>query len=110
MAAVALDLTEERALNLYTANMLNNRKKGDGQIQIRKLDALSGQEVGCTDVGVYKGQKDKDDVGAKASPVIGQNGLKDLVYYTVTGLSEEGKTPLGLAEEQAALKGGHRID
>ena len=103
MAAVALDLTEERALNLYTANMLNNRKKGDGQIQIRKLDALSGRELWCTDVGVYKGKKDKDDVGAKASPVIGQNGLKDLVYYTVTGLSEEGRTPLGLAEEQAVL-------
>ena len=54
-------------------------------------------------MGVYKGKKDKDDVGAKASPVIGQNGLKDLVYYTVTGLSEEGRTPLGLAGEQAAL-------
>lgn len=103
MAAVALDLTAERELNLYTANMLNNRKKGDGQIQIRKLDALSGRELWCTEVGVYKGKKDKDDVGAKASPVIGQKGLNDLVYYTVTGLSEDGRTPFGLSEEQAVV-------
>ena len=32
MAAVALDLTENRELNLYTANMYANRKKGKGQI------------------------------------------------------------------------------
>ena len=103
MAAVALDLTEDRSLDLYTANMLNNRKKGDGTVQIRKLDALSGKELWCTEVGVYKGKKDKEDVGAKASPVIGQNKLGGLVYYTVTGLSEEGRTPLGLSEEKAAL-------
>lgn len=104
MAAVALDLTANRELNLYTANMLNNRKKGDGSIQIRRFDALTGRETWCTDVGVYKGKKDKDDVGAKASPVIGQKGLAGLVYFTVTGLSEEGRSALGLtAEEPAAL-------
>jgi outer membrane protein assembly factor BamB len=106
MAAVALDLTPERELNLYTANMLNNRKKGNGSVQIRKYDALSGREAWCTDVGVLKSKKDKekDNVGAKASPVIGQNGLSDLVYFTVTGLSGEGAETLGLnGETPAAL-------
>ena len=109
MAAVALDLTGDeesavRDLNLYTANMLNNRKKGDSSIQIRRYDALSGREIWTTDVGVYKGKKDKDDVGAKASPVIGQNKLEDLVYYTVTGLSSAGLEKLGLgSEDKAAL-------
>jgi len=103
MAAVAMDLTESRELNLYTANMLNNRKKGTN-IQIRRYDALSGHEDWCTDIGVYKGKKDKDDVGAKASPVIGQHGLNDLVYFTVTGLSDEGREQLRLGgEEPAAL-------
>ena len=102
MAAVALDLTEDRELNLYTANMLNNRKKGDSSIQIRRYDALSGRESWTTDIGVYKGKKDKDDVGAKASPVIGQNGLKDLVYFTVTGLSTGGAEKLGLNSENPA--------
>ena len=106
MAAIALDMTEARELNLYTANMLNNRKKGDGDIQIRRYDALSGREIWTADVGVFKGKKDKtkDNVGAKASPVIGQHGLNDLVYFTVTGLSEDGRSRLGLAnEEEAAL-------
>lgn len=98
MAAIALDLTEDRQLNLYTANMLTNRKKGDGQIQIRRLDALSGREAWCTDVGVYKGKKDQQDVGAKASPVIGENALSQAVYFTVTGLSEEGRHQLGLPD------------
>jgi len=104
MAAVALDLTENRELNLYTANMLANRKKGSDQIQIRRYDALSGKEVWSTDVGVTKGKKDKADVGAKASPVIGQQKLKDLVYFTVTGLSEEGRVKLNLSgDEKSAL-------
>ena len=104
MAAVALDLTENRELDLYTANMLNNRRKGDGEIQIRKYDALSGKEIWTTDVGVTKGKKDKADVGAKASPVIGQNKLSGLVYFTVTGISDEGREQLRLpGEEKAAL-------
>ena len=124
MAAVALDLTGDlagdgtdgRELNLYTANMFNNRKKGNGTVQIRRYDALSGSETWCTDIGVFKGKKDntKDNVGAKASPVIGQKGLADYVYFTVTGLSEEGTEKLGLkAETPAALialdKGNGRI-
>ena len=104
MAAIALDLTESRELNLYTANMLNNRKKGDSDIQIRKYDALTGRELWSTDVGVFKGKKDKtkDNVGAKASPVIGQKELNGLVYFTVTGLSEEGRQKLRLGNEEPA--------
>ena len=36
--------------------------------------------------------------------MIGQNGLNDYVYFTVTGLSENGRTQLGLkGEEKSAL-------
>lgn len=113
MAAVAMDMTGNgeadqpgagRTLNLYTANMLNNRKKGNSSIQIRRYDAMSGKQAWSTDIGVYKGKKDKDDVGAKASPVIGQRALGGLVYFTVTGLSEEGVSKLGLhSDAKAAL-------
>ena len=104
MAAIALDLTENRELNLYTANMFNNRKKGNGNVQIRRYDALTGREIWCTDVGVYKSKKDttKDNVGAKASPVIGQNRLGGYVYFTVTGLSEEGIEQLKLGSDAPA--------
>ena len=94
---------DNRELSLYTANMLNNRKKGDSDIQIRRYDALSGKEIWKTSVGVTKGKKDKDDVGAKASPVIGQHELNNLVYFTVTGLSDEGRQELGLSGEMPAV-------
>ena len=94
---------DKRELSLYTANMLNNRKKGDSDIQIRRYDALSGKQIWETSVGVYKGKKDKDDVGAKASPVIGQHKLDKLVYFTVTGLSDEGRQQLGLSGETPAV-------
>ena len=94
---------DNRELSLYTANMLNNRKKGDSDIQIRRYDALSGKEIWKASVGVTKGKKDKDDVGAKASPVIGQHELNNLVYFTVTGLSDEGRQQLGLSGETPAV-------
>lgn len=104
MASVALDLTEDRNLALFTANMLANRKKGNSEIQVRRYDALSGREIWCTDIGVYKGKKDKEDVGAKASPVVGEHNLSGLVYFTVTGLSEDGRANLGVGgEAKAAL-------
>ena len=100
MAAVALDQPTEDRLDLYTANMLNNRKKGN--VQIRKIDALTGAGQWVTEIPVVRGKKNTSDIGAKASPVIGQNTLQGLVYYTVTGLSEEGQTQLGLAAEDTA--------
>ena len=100
MAAIALDLDGSDKLDLYTANMLSNRKKGPAQI--RKYDALSGKEIWTVEIGVAKNTKTKEDVGVKASPVIGQKGLSSLVYFTVTGLDEEGRTALGTGEETKA--------
>ena len=102
MAAVALDLNGSDGLDLYTANMLKNRKKGSAQI--RRYDALSGKEIWCTEIGVAKNTKTKEDVGVKASPVIGQRGLSGLVYFTVTGLDDDGRAALGTgAETKAAI-------
>ena len=102
MAAIALDLNGNGGLDLYTANMLKNRKSGSAQI--RRYDALSGKEIWTVEIGVAKNTKTKEDVGVKASPVIGQNGLSDLVYFTVTGLNEEGRSTLGTGgDSKAAL-------
>ena len=102
MAAVALDLTESRELNLYTGNVLLNRSKGAAQA--RCYDALSGAERWTVELPVKKNTKTKQEVGIIASPLIGQQGLSDLVWFTVTGLSEEGRSELNLPEgEEAAL-------
>ncbi len=100
-AAIALDLNEEtRELALYTANMLSLRKSGGAQI--RRYDALSGKEIWKTEIGVAKNTKTKEDVGVKASPVIGRQGLKDLVFFTVTGLNPDGRQALDIGETAKA--------
>ena len=102
MASIALDLNGSDGLDLYTANMLKNRKSGNAQI--RRYDALSGKEIWTVEIGVAKNTKTKEDVGVKASPVIGQKGLSDLVYFTVTGLNDEGRSTLGIGgDSKAAL-------
>ena len=93
---------DNRRLDLYTANMLMNRKKGNAQI--RRYDALSGKEIWCTEIGVAKDTKGKTDSGCKASPVIGENKLKGLVYFTVTGLNDDGRSKLNVhGDAKAAL-------
>ena len=94
MAAIALDMPTDEQLDLYTANMLMNRKKGNAQI--RRYDALSGKEIWCTEIGVAKDSKGKTDSGCKASPVIGENRLDGLVYFTVTGLNDDGRSKLNV--------------
>jgi outer membrane protein assembly factor BamB len=101
-SAIALDQPDAETLDLYTANMLHLRKNGNAQI--RKYNALSGKELWTAEFGVAKNTKTKEEAGVKASPVIGQNGLKDLVYYTVTGLSKDGCAELEMPEgTKAAL-------
>ena len=72
--------------------------------QIRRYDALSGREIWCTEIGVVKDSKGKTDSGCKASPVIGENSLSGLVYFTVTGLNDEGQVKLNVqGDAKAAL-------
>ena len=100
MAAVALDMPDPETVDLYTANMLKNRKSGNAQI--RKYNALSGKELWCVEIGVKKDKKNNTDVGCKASPVIGENSLASLVYFTVTGLNDDGRNMLHTGEETTA--------
>ena len=96
VSAVALDQRDGDSLDLYTANTLTIRESGDAQI--RKYNALNGEEIWRRDFGINK-NTDKDiPSGFIASPVIGENELNNLVYYTVTGISDEGCRMLGIAD------------
>ncbi|MBR1683868.1 MAG: hypothetical protein IJ708_01935, partial [Clostridia bacterium] len=82
-AAVALDLVDEgNTLWLYTANTLQNRKSG--ACQICRYNALTGELDWTYEVPVKKNSKTSVIPGAKASPVVGRNGLSDYVYFTVS--------------------------
>ena len=100
-SAIALDLNADGGLDLYTANELNLRKKGTAAV--RKYNAQTGAEIWCTEIGVAKDKKGSAVIGFRASPVIGQNSLDELVYYTVTGLNDEGRETLNVADSQRAL-------
>lgn len=97
----ALDWHGEDGLDLYTATLLSVRKKGDAEVKC--FDALSGAERWTAAFSVKKDSKGRFVSGFRASPVVGQNGLSEYVYYTVNGLTEEGRGQLGLGEETSAL-------
>ncbi len=103
-SAVALDLDPDERLWLYTANTLQNRKKGDAQI--RCYDAETGAERWNVSLNVAKPKKDAYIPGFIASPVIGQNDLAEYVYYTVSGLTAQGASDVfggGSATEGALI-------
>ena len=96
-AAVALDLEEEtNILWLYTANTITNRTRKTSDVTIRRFNAMTGEEDWSFAVNSVKKSGKKDSyakdvtAGAVASPVIGQHGLCDLVYFTLSSVSAEG--------------------
>lgn len=109
-AAIALDLEkgeETDTLWLYTANLVNNGRT-KGNVTIRRYNAMTGKEDWAYKIHCADGKK-KDATfnaivtpGAMASPVIGQEGLKDLVYFTLSSVSATGAKSLS---ENAALPG-----
>lgn len=82
-ATPALDLVGGE-LALYTGNTVSNRLKKAKTATIRRLNALTGEEMWSYELPVTF---DKDERhGVKASPVVGQNSLSDLVFFTVSGI------------------------
>ncbi len=91
-AAISLRQDESGDLWLYTANELNLRGKGD--VSISCYNALTGACRWTQSVPVVKGKPYVS--GVKASPVIGQNDLDGLVYFSVSGAQRDGKTVNGM--------------
>ena len=101
-AAIALDMDGSGDLWLYTANTLESRSKGD--CSIRRYNALTGEEDWTLAVNVAKAKNNKTP-GAMASPVIGQYGLEDLVYFTLSSVSAKGAQALSGDESADAVPG-----
>lgn len=101
-AAIALDMDEAGNLWLYTANTLETRKRGD--CTIRRYNALTGAADWSLAVNVAEAKNGKVP-GAMASPVIGQNGLNDLVYFTLSNVTADGAKAILGSEEAEALSG-----
>jgi len=91
-AAIALRQDENGDLWLYTANELSLRSKGD--VSISCYNALTGACRWTQSMPVTKSKK--YTAGVKASPVIGQNDLDGLVYFSVSGAQRDGKAVSGM--------------
>ena len=93
-AAIALDFDANGDLGLYTGNTAYSRLKNNKPVTLRRLDALTGEEIWKYEIKcVYSKEQDS---GLKASPLIGQNDLSDQVIFTVN-MAGSSKTATMLA-------------
>lgn len=94
-AALALDWDDNGSLALYVGNTSYRRLAKKDSVTIYRLDAMTGDVVWTYEIQCQK--DDKKMSGCKASPVIGQESISDLVIYTVN------KTGNGKAATVVAL-------
>jgi len=98
---LALDMEGDTGVSLYTGNTAYSRLGKKNEVSIRKLNALSGEEIWSYQI---KCDYDKEQLsGCKASPVIGQNGISDLVIYTVNKVDGGGSRILALDKDTGKL-------
>lgn len=87
-ATPALDLEGEDTLALYTGTTVFNRTRRDGNAVIRRINALTGEEAWSFKVRAK--YDDSERSGVKASPVVGQGEIGNLVIFTVNKTDEGG--------------------
>ncbi|MBR5111518.1 MAG: PQQ-binding-like beta-propeller repeat protein [Clostridia bacterium] len=96
-AAIALDMDENNSVSLYTGNTCYSRLGTKNPVTIRRLNALTGEEIWHYDI---KCDYDKNQLsGCKASPVIGQNAIGNLVIFTVNKVEGGGSKILALNKQ-----------
>ena len=100
-ATPALDMEDENTVALYIGNtILLQRKKG--VVNLNRINALTGEIEWTYEVTDAKYQSG-EDVGLEASPLVGQNGIYNLVIFTVTN-GKNGSSVLALDKKTGALK------
>lgn len=100
-AAIALGFDEDGSLGLYTGNTAMGRLRSKKDVTIRRLDALSGAQIWAYQI---KAKYDKDErSGCKASPIVGEQALKDLVIFTVNMTENGGSTVVALNKQTGAV-------
>ncbi len=93
-ATPALGFDEDGSLGLYTGTTVFTRTRRAGTALIRRLDALTGAELWKVEVPAKF--DDKERGGVKASPIVGEKAISELVIFTVNNTSD-GKTATMIA-------------
>ena len=100
-AAMALDLNGND-LSLYTGNTAYQRMAKGTPVSIRRINALTGEQVWKYDISCVK-DNTSETSGCKASPVIGQNDLSGLVFFTVNKVTEGGSRLVALNKDNGEM-------
>lgn len=104
-AAIALDMEGETEVSLYTGNTAYSRLGTKKDVSIRKLDALTGEELWNYTI---KCDYSKSQLsGVKASPVVGQNDIDDLVIFTVNMVSGGGSRTIAFNKADGSVVWTH---
>ncbi|MBR4502436.1 MAG: PQQ-binding-like beta-propeller repeat protein [Clostridia bacterium] len=99
-AAMALDPTD-RGVDLYTGNTSYARLSKTRKVSIHRLNALTGEEVWTYEIDCVKNTS-LDVAGCKASPVVGEKGLSDYVYFTVNQVRKGGAVLVCLRKDDGS--------
>ena len=105
-AALALDLNGSE-LSLYTGNTACLRLKKNEPVSIRRMDALTGRVIWTYEIQCEKNNDEYS--GCKASPVVGQNGLDGLVFFTVNRVSGGGARLIALNKADGSVAWEHSM-
>jgi len=101
LSTPALDFEEDtQDIALYTGNTIDRMGK-KGVCTIRRYDALTGAEDWAYAVPELNYDK-KANIGCIASPVVGQQSIRDMVIFTVTDGSR-GSRMIALAKADGAV-------
>ncbi|MBO2516034.1 MAG: hypothetical protein CW338_01985 [Clostridiales bacterium] len=102
-ATIALDFDEDGKLWLYTGNTHVKRLKKKTPVTIRRLNAMTGEEDWTYQIDCVANNDALS--GCKASPVVGEHAISDLVIFTVnmTG-SGKGSTVVALSKKTGEVK------
>ena len=109
-AAIALDMEGETGVSLYTGNTAYSRlgTKKPKDVSIRKLDALTGEELWCYNISCDYNKSQLS--GVKASPVVGQNDIDDLVIFTVNMVKNGGSRTIALNKADGSVVWTHDME
>ena len=106
-ASIALDMDGDSGVSLYTGNTAYSRLGSKRDVTIRRMNALTGETLWTYEI---KCDYDKNQLsGCKASPVIGQNSVSDLVFFTVNKVSGGGSKLLALEKSTGRLVWEHAM-
>ena len=107
-ATPALGFDADGSLGLYTGTTVFSRTRRAGNALIRRMDALTGEEKWKVEVPAKYDQTER--AGVKASPVVGQNSIQDLVIFTVNMTNDgKGATILALNKQTGAEVWKHEL-